>query len=213
MKSSTRCGRPGRQRSRTRRAPARRTLSLIGQDMRRPNKTHKSGFAAALSADRLGGGLALTLLALTAAAIVADQIHQLPPRAPTQVERSSATPGANTKWQTVYGRLAQRLTYGPPELGAVWASRSGRICGVVTRLDAGVYFREPFYTEQLTPLFASDDEYRFVHSWLDCVGDHWVDLQVASDEIGLCAVPRNLRLVTAAAMCTRKPLHAGFNRG
>jgi hypothetical protein len=162
---------------------------------------------------RWSTGLALAWLAVTTAAIVADQIHQLPPRPPTAAQSLSATPGADAKWRTVQGRLAQRLTYGPPEFGAVWASRSGRICGVVTRLDAGVYYREPFYTDQLTPFFASDDAHRFVRSWPDCVGDHWVDLKVASDQIGLCAVPRNLKLVTAPWMCTRKPLHAGYNRG
>lgn len=181
--------------------------------MRRLDEKRKSGSVAQLSAGRLSTGFALAWIALTITAIVVDQIRQLPPRPPTTAERLAATPSANARWRIIHGRMARRLAYGPPEFGAVWASRSGRICGVVTRLEAGVYFREPFYTEQLTPFFATDNEYRFVRSWLDCVGDHWVDLQTGSDEIGLCAVPRNLASVTGPGMCARKPLHAGFNRG
>ncbi len=165
------------------------------------DKPHERSSLAWLSLSRSSTAFALAWLALAAGAIVVDQIHQLPPRRPTPAERAAATPSAQAKWRIVHRRLTRRLTYGPPEFGAVWASRSGRICGVVTRLNAGVYFREPFYTEQLTPFFAGDDQRRFFHSWLDCVGDHWVDLRIDSDALGFCAVPRNKTSVIAKAIC------------
>jgi len=166
-------------------------------------KKGRFGSAAALWAGRVSGGLALTWLALTAAMTVVDQVGQLPPRRPTPEERSAAVPAALAKWSIISERLGRRLGYRSPEFGAVWASRSGRICGTVTRREAAIYFRERFYTEQLTPFFASDDERRFVRSWLDCVGDHWVDLQLASDETGFCAAPRNRSTMVAALICRR----------
>jgi hypothetical protein len=172
--------------------------------MRRSGKKRQPLAAARLLAGPLGAGFALAWLAVAAASIVADQLRQLPPRPPTAAERATATPGARAKWRIVSGRLTQRLAYHPAEFGAVWASRSGRICGVVTRLDAGVYYREPFYTEQLTPFFAGEDQRRFFHTWLDCVGDHWVDLRIDSDQVGFCAVPRNQTSAIAAVLCRRR---------
>ena len=145
--------------------------------------------------------LALGWIALSVGVIVADQIRQLPPRRPTPAERAAATPAAQAKWRIVSARLARRLTYRPADYGAVWSARSGRICGVVTRLDSGVYFRERFYTDALTPYFPDDDDDRFVPAWLDCVGDHWVDLKIDSDDLGFCAVPRNKPSVLAKAVC------------
>jgi hypothetical protein len=172
--------------------------------MQRLDTTFRLSSPAALAlVSRLGAGFALAWLAFASVAIVLDQIHQLPPRRPTPAERAAATPEAEARWRTVRGQLARRLTYRPPEFGAVWASRSGRICGVVTRLDAGVYDREPFYTDQQTLFFARDDQWRFFHTWLDCVGDHWVDLRIDSDALGFCAVPRNQTSVIAAAICRR----------
>jgi hypothetical protein len=165
------------------------------------HSSRKLGSRAGQAVSRLGAGLALAWLAVSSAAIVIDQIHQLPPRRPSPAERAAATPSAQANWRAVYGQLSRRLTYAPPEFGAVWASRSGRICGVVTRLNAGVYYREPFYTDHRVPYFASEDERRFFHTWLDCVGDHWVDLQVASDALGFCAVPRNRTSAIAAVLC------------
>lgn len=173
--------------------------------MRRLRDDYKLGSAAARWAGGASAGLALAWLALTAAAVVIDQIGQLPPRPPTPAERKSATPGAMAKWRIVHDRLSHRLGYGPADFGAVWASRSGRICGVVTRREAGIYFRERFYTEDLTPFFGSDDERRFSRSWFDCVGDHWVDLLIGPDQTGFCAVPRNRTTALAALLCKPGP--------
>jgi hypothetical protein len=166
---------------------------------------HKLGSVVRLWAIRSSTGFALAWIALSTVAIVADQIRQLPPRRPTAAERIAATPAAQARWRTVSGRLAERLTYGPAEYGAVWASRSGRICGIVTRLDSGVYFREPFFTDPVQPFFARDDGRRFFHAWVDCVGDHWVDLRIGPDDLGFCAVPRNKPSVLARAICPHRP--------
>lgn len=166
--------------------------------------TSKRGAKVGQWAVRLSTGFALAWLAVASAMILADQIRQLPPRPPTPAERAAATPGAQVLWRTVSRRLAQRLPYHPAEFGAVWASRSGRLCGVATRLNAGVYYRERFFTDGRTTYFSSDDERRFLRAWTDCVGDHWVILKDDSDATGFCAVPRNQRSVIAAVIC-RKP--------
>jgi len=75
------------------------------------------------------------------------------------------------------------------------------------------YFREPFYTEGTTPFFARDDDDRFLRSWVDCVGDHWVDLRIGSDELGFCAVPRMQKTVLGRAICKGANLHAGYGSG
>jgi hypothetical protein len=149
---------------------------------------------------RVSTAVALASLAATAVAVVSDP-NQYPPRRPTPAESAAAAPGAKTKWAAVYARLETRLGYSPLELGAVWASRSGRICGTVRRRDAGIDFRTHFYTEGPVTYLAGDDLRRYFRTWIDCVGDHWVDLRIGSDETGFCAADRSRKSAIAALLC------------
>lgn len=122
--------------------------------------------------------------------IAGDQIALLPPRPPTPRETAAAAPTARAEWARVYPQLLSRLPpeqSRPPELGAVWATRSDQICGLVEIVGTGVPYMEPFYTVDGRPHFKSEDPWAYVNNWLGCAFDEWVPLQFGTYESGFCA--------------------------
>jgi len=99
-------------------------------------------------------------------------------------------------WRIVYARLVQRLSQQPMplELGAVWSTRRGQICGLVNRWDSGVDNMTPFYTLNLHPVFRKEDEHRYMRVWEKCRFDQWVALHEGSYDTGMCATRLGLRL-------------------
>jgi hypothetical protein len=86
------------------------------------------------------GAIVFVLLALIAVQIVLDQIALLPPKPPTPAQSAAARPWAMARWRAVYPNLAARLPAdsAPLQLGKVWATRTGRLCGLVDRREEGV---------------------------------------------------------------------------
>ncbi len=111
-------------------------------------------------------------------------------RPPTVAERGAAAPAAASHWRTVGRDLEALLKQGRPllELGAVWSTRDGVICGTVNeRHSLGfVSGMLPFYAHGRDIVFGDGDQ-PFRARWFECRRDHWVDLHCGSDAIGVCA--------------------------
>ncbi len=152
--------------------------------------------------DGLVRGLAVLWVLLMAVGVIRDQIVLLPPRPPTPAETAAARPQATANWAVVYRRLAARLPPPtPPEVGAVWATRTGQICGLVDDRESAVDNMTPFYTIDLKPVLRSDDEAQYIKFWLKCRYDHWVDLHFGTEQTGLCATRRGQSSVIGRLIC------------
>lgn len=147
------------------------------------------------------GPVMFAWLAVATVAIVRDQISLLPPRPPTPAEVTAAPPRAKANWRLVYASLFRRLPDPPPELGSVWATRTGRICGLVSRRESGVDSMTPFYTVGLYPLLRDDDQRRYFHDWMDCIGDHWVQMHTGTEKAGFCASAHGRASVLGHLLC------------
>jgi hypothetical protein len=134
--------------------------------------------------------LAMLWLANVLLLVVQDQLALEPPRPPTHAEVVAATPGARAHWRRVYSLLQQRLEPWqprPPELGAVWSTRTGQICGLIDKWWTGVDHMTRFYTVG-DRLFLRDDDLRlYVRNWSACMMDPWIVLHGGSEDEGLCA--------------------------
>lgn len=122
--------------------------------------------------------------------IAFDQIALLPPRPPTPAETAAARPAAVATWREVYAKLLQRLASDrtrPPELGAVWSTRDGQVCGLVEVVSSAVPHMEPFYTVKGAPRLRSEDFLAYMNNWLVCSFDEWVSLHPGSYRTGFCA--------------------------
>ena len=134
--------------------------------------------------------LATGWLALILALLVFDQLRQLPPRPPTPAQLRAARPVIAAIWRGVYPHLLGRLEAGqprPPELGAVWATRTGQICGLVDAWHTGVDVMTQFYTWQGRVLFRNDDERLYVRQWSRCIDDPYVVIHAGTLLTGACA--------------------------
>lgn len=110
-------------------------------------------------------------------------------RPPTVAERAAAAPAAAARWRTVERDLEARLRQGRPlELGAVWSTHDGVICGTVNERHSFGFVSGmlPFYATGRDIVFG-DGNQPFRERWFNCRRDHWVDLQAGSDETGVCA--------------------------
>lgn len=109
---------------------------------------------------------------------------------PTDAERAVAAPAAAAHWRTVERDLEARLRQGRPlELGAVWSTRDGVICGTVNERHSFGFVSGmlPFYAQGRGAVFGDGDQ-PFRARWFDCRRDRWVVLHAGSDETGVCAV-------------------------
>ena len=134
--------------------------------------------------------LAILWLMTVLLLVVQDQLTLVPPRPPTRTEVTAATPGARAHWRRVYTLLQQRLEPWqprPPELGAVWSTRAGQICGLIDKWWTGVDHMTRFYTVG-DRVFLRDDNLRlYVRNWSGCMMDPWVVLHGGGEDEGLCA--------------------------
>ena len=136
--------------------------------------------------------------------IIQQQLSALPPRPPTMAERVASTPSARAHWRRTYDALQQRLMAWqprPPELGAVWSTRTGQICGLVDEWHTGVDHMTRFYTVEDRVFFKDDDLLLYMRQWSRCIDDPWVVLHSGGVDEGLCA-SRTGRQVWAA-LCKR----------
>ena len=92
-------------------------------------------------------------------------------------------------WATTRPHLAATLRQRNLELGAVWSTRDGRICGLVNGWGSfgGLTGMVRFYTEGDTFAFSVDPPSDFYTTWRVCQADQWQMLHKASEEPGFCA--------------------------
>jgi hypothetical protein len=90
----------------------------------------------------------------------------------------------------VRAHLETRLDQANPlELGAVWLTRDGRICGIVNGRGSfgGLSSMVRFYTVDRQPVFHRDvDHVAFQRRWFDCRRDPFVTLHSGPTEPGFC---------------------------
>jgi hypothetical protein len=148
-------------------------------------------------------GLLVMLVWLTAlvGGVVKDQLALWPPPPPTPEETAAATPRARADWAVVYPRLAARVGEPLPEVGEVWATRAGRICGFVNHRQTAVDGMQRFYTVGLRPRLQHDDEAAYRRVWVGCINSRWVELHAGSEKTGFCAVARGRRSVLGRVIC------------
>jgi hypothetical protein len=168
--------------------------------MRRPQRRSTAPVAPVVLN---GVGMALMAVWLTALVLgmVEDQVALWPPPPPTPAQTAAAAPGARADWAVVYARLSARLTDPPPEVGEVWASRSGRICGFVNDRESAVDGMRRFYTVGLRPLLQSDNGKLYRSVWVGCINSRWVELHAGSEKTGFCATTRGRRSVLGRVIC------------
>jgi hypothetical protein len=111
-----------------------------------------------------------------------------------RIARAGAHARGQAAWAAVQPAMVARLKQGRPlEYGAVWATHSGRICGMVMGWGSfgGLSAMTPFYVWQGRPTFSPDaSEQDFAPGWRECVGDPWIELVQGSMESGWCASPQ-----------------------
>lgn len=109
---------------------------------------------------------------------------------PSPLQRTRYAPAAKAEWRIVRANLETRLNQTLPlELGAVWATRSGQICGLVNGRGSfgGLAAMTRFYTLDQRPVFHQDVEHiAFQKAWFECRRDQYVMLHDGTMEPGFC---------------------------
>ena len=101
---------------------------------------------------------------------------------------------ARVRWAEVKPRLVTRLRQpNPLELGAVWTTRGGRVCGLVHGWGSfgGLTGMTRFYTQGDEPVFKQDGDggdggSAFEMEWWACKRDRYAPIHRGSDETGFC---------------------------
>ncbi len=110
--------------------------------------------------------------------------------APSPVQLARDRPRALAQWRIVRANLEARLNQANPlELGAVWATRGGQICGLVNGRGSfgGLTAMARFYTVDQRPVFHQDTEHvAFQRAWFQCLRDQYVMLHAGATEPGFC---------------------------
>ncbi len=158
-------------------------------------------FAAVVSPQRVGKLASLVMVGMivaTAVLAVRDQLSLFPPPPPTPAETAAARPQATRDWAMVAARLQARFDDKPLEVGEVWATRTGRICGFVDARRTNTDNIQPFFTTpDLKPHMKGDDLWAFMGVWKGCLDDRWVELHVGTEQTGFCASARASRSTIA----------------
>lgn len=134
------------------------------------------------------GGLVLGL-----GIFVRDVARQEIANPPVIRSKLPATPAGRAmvaaNWETAKSDLASRLHQQNLELGAVWSSRDGRICGLVNGWGSfgGLTGMVRFYTEGDKFVFSVNPPSDFYTTWRACQADQWQKLHEGSLEPGYCA--------------------------
>jgi hypothetical protein len=109
---------------------------------------------------------------------------------PSAEQQARYQPLARTEWRIVRANLEARLKQtNPLELGAVWSTRTGQICGLVNGRGSfgGLTAMTRFYTVDQRPVFHQDVEHvRFQKTWFQCRRDQYVMLHQGTEEPGFC---------------------------
>ena len=109
---------------------------------------------------------------------------------PSQAQHARYRPLAEAEWRIVHANLEARLKQrNPLELGAVWSTRTGQICGLVNGRGSfgGLTAMTRFYTVRQQPVFHQDAEHvLFQRTWFECTRDQYVMLHDGTMEPGFC---------------------------
>jgi len=154
---------------------------------------------------------------------IRDVIRQLPPRPPTPIEVAAGRPRAEAKWRVVRAMLVGRLDQRAPlEFGAIWATRTGMICGLVNGWGSfgGLTGMTRFIAVNDTPAFVEDAPdaeaaKRFNTLWVTCRFDPWIVLSSGSAETGWCATRKgrtSCAVQPAVALSPQRQLSASRAR-
>ncbi|NQE60981.1 hypothetical protein [Caulobacter sp. RHG1] len=118
-----------------------------------------------------------------------------PPASPEDI--APARIRAEAEWRIVRPRLEARLDQNTPlELGAVWSTRAGQICGLVNGRGSfgGLASMVRFYTVDRQPVFHRDaDHVAFQRAWFECRRDPYVTLNSGPAEPGFCSSAQGRR--------------------
>lgn len=110
--------------------------------------------------------------------------------APSPEQHARYRPLAQTEWRIARANLEARLNQrNPLELGAVWSTRTGQICGLVNGRGSfgGLSSMVRFYTVDQRPVFHQDVEHvLFQKAWFECRRDQYVMLHDGAIEPGFC---------------------------
>jgi len=110
--------------------------------------------------------------------------------APSRVQLARDRPRARAEWRIVRANLETRLDQASPlELGAVWFTRRGQVCGLVNGRGSfgGLTAMARFYTVDQRPVFHRDTEHvGFQRAWFECLRDQYVMLHAGTVEPGFC---------------------------
>lgn len=116
--------------------------------------------------------------------------RRLSPEARQQMlmQDQAARGAAIERWRVQKPRLAQALKQKRLELGAVWATRDGRVCGLVNGWGSfgGLTGMTQFYTDGDRFMFSARRPQGFHTIWQGCQADRWQSLHVGSEERGFC---------------------------
>ena len=109
---------------------------------------------------------------------------------PSTLQHARYRPLAQAEWRIVRANLEARLKQSSPlELGAVWSTRTGQICGLVNGRGSfgGLTAMTRFYTVNQHPVFHRDVEHApFQQAWFECRRDQYVMLHAGTMEPGFC---------------------------
>ncbi len=132
----------------------------------------------------------LGAFAFTVADLVRFEQDNGSKRQPTPAQRDRYAPVARAEWRQVRANLEARLNQRSPlELGAVWATRTGQVCGLVNGRGSfgGLTAMARFYTVDQRPVFHRDVEHvAFQKAWFECRRDPYVMLHEGTMDPGFC---------------------------
>lgn len=137
--------------------------------------------------------IAIAGLVLGLAIFVRDVVRQEIANPPVIRPKLPSTPAGRAtvaaNWATARPNLASTLRQKNLELGAVWSTRDGRICGLVNGWGSfgGLTGMVRFYTEGDGFAFSIDPPSDFYTVWRVCQADQWQMLNSGSDAPGYCA--------------------------
>ena len=152
-------------------------------------RTTLSRTSRVISAVTVAGLLAAAAFTTKDLARVERENAVQPPPSPAEAMRER--PRAEAEWRIVRARLEARLNQANPlELGAVWLTRDGRVCGIVNGRGSfgGLSSMVRFYTVDRQPVFHRDvDHVAVQRQWFDCRRDPFMTLHEGPTEPGFCS--------------------------
>jgi hypothetical protein len=133
------------------------------------------------------GRLFVGAIVLGGAALGGGQLYD-------QLRRERARPAIEEHWKAARQAVADRLKQTEPlEFGAVWATHSGLVCGVVNGRGSfgGLTGMTPFAVDGNHAVFALDvSPLQFAPYWRACITDQWITILEGSMEASWCATRR-----------------------